>query len=249
MSTLPLKVLTPARVSVPLPDLVKPPDPPTAPPSVVKLPTVSVRVEEPRPTVPFKVRSPVPVASPRVTLPPSVILLARVRAVPLSEAKVPPFKTRLPVPRPLLLPTRSVDPVALVIGPLKLVLLPERTVTPLPFTLRPDVPVRAPETSRVEPLATVIAVLVPTVTPPDCVAVPEPKEVVMARVPPAPLPALMVNSRPFSTAAPKSKPAATALVVVPTATGVEALPNAPADPLGDAAVIEIAPSAIVVAPV
>ena len=46
MSTLPLKVLTPARVSVPLPDLVKPPDPPTAPPSVVKLPTVSVRVEE-----------------------------------------------------------------------------------------------------------------------------------------------------------------------------------------------------------
>ena len=59
-----------------------------------------------------------PVASPKATFPPTVMPLVKVRAVPLSDAKVPPLRTRLPVPSAPLLPTRSVDPLALVTAPL-----------------------------------------------------------------------------------------------------------------------------------
>ena len=65
----------------------------------------------------------------------------------------------------------------------------------MPLIFKLALPLRAPEILSVEPEATVTAMFAPREMPPDWVAVPEPKDVLKVRVPPAALPATMLRER------------------------------------------------------
>ena len=131
--------------------------------------------------------------------------------------------------------------------PLKPVFAAVISTTPGPEMVSPLDPVSAPETNSFPPLAAEKVEAVLIATAPDCVAVPDPMEVVSVRSA-APVPACIVKVREFCTAAPISKVAATAAAESPTITALWALPKAPLLRLGAATVICRVPALIVVVP-
>ena len=153
-------MLTPDRVSVPVPALVRPPCE-TTPARVTSEAVVSVRSPPPRSKEPPKVSAPARVASPRVKSVFATTSLTNERSVLPSLETVPPLSVRVPAPKALSPPARRAP--AFRVRPPEKLLAPPRVRAPAPFLIRlPFETVPAKDTS-----ATVVTV---RVAPPRSVA-------------------------------------------------------------------------------
>ena len=112
----PVKADEPESVREPLPVLVRPAAPDTAPEKVTSATVVSVRSVEPRSTVPLKVRAPTLPVEPKVISPPRIKALPKERAVEPIPERVPALSVRLPGPKALLFPAKS-EPALSVVPP------------------------------------------------------------------------------------------------------------------------------------
>ena len=114
----------------------------TAPEKVVAAAVVSWRVAPPRPTVPLKVRSPAPVASPKDTSPPIATPLPKDRATEPVPVIVPAFRASRPLPNAALSPPRSVPAESVVVP---LYELDDEIVVSPPACMTAPVPEIVPE--------------------------------------------------------------------------------------------------------
>ena len=106
----PANVLSPVRVRVPAPSLIRPPLD-TVFAKTTSASVVSVRRPAFRSTAPVKLSAAVSVASPRVKFPLIATLLAKVRPVAPMPVSLPPFRRSWPEgPKALSEPTRRTPP-------------------------------------------------------------------------------------------------------------------------------------------